>query len=193
MLTELTEDDLRRYGRGEAIARRMRDAICKGVLRPGERLTEVSLAKTLGVSRTPVREAIEKLLAEGLLSSSSGRGVIVTELSRAQVMQIYALRAVLEGAAAAFAAQHASPAEIDELMCLEETIEKLVDSPERSQWALVLDADQTMALYATYSNVNARPDREAVLTEIGRIARADFTDRVVRNMTTSLYIARRRC
>jgi SAM-dependent methyltransferase len=60
-----------------------------------------------------------------------------------------------------------------------------------SRWSLVLDADQTIALYATYSNVNARPDREAVLTEIGRIARDAFADRVVRNMTTSLYIARR--
>ncbi len=60
-----------------------------------------------------------------------------------------------------------------------------------SQWPLVLDADQTVALYATYSNVNARPDRAAILTELGRIARDTFKDRVVRNMTTSLFIARR--
>ena len=58
------------------------------------------------------------------------------------------------------------------------------------RWSLVLDADQTVALYATYSNVTARLDREAVLAEIGRIAR-DVMNRVVRNMTTSLYIARR--
>ena len=60
-----------------------------------------------------------------------------------------------------------------------------------SRWPLVIDADQTVALYGTYSNVNARPDREAVLTEIGRIARDIFKGRVVRNMITSLYIARR--
>ncbi len=60
-----------------------------------------------------------------------------------------------------------------------------------SRWSLVLDADQTVALYATYSNVNARSDREAVLAELGRIARDGFGDRVVRNMTTSLYVARR--
>ena len=59
------------------------------------------------------------------------------------------------------------------------------------RWPLVLDANRTVALYATYSNVTARPDREAVLAEIGRIARDDFGDRVVRNMVTSLYIARR--
>jgi SAM-dependent methyltransferase len=60
-----------------------------------------------------------------------------------------------------------------------------------SRWSLVLDADQTVALYATYSNVSARLDREAVLAEIGRIARDLFMNRVVRNMTTSLYVARR--
>ena len=62
---------------------------------------------------------------------------------------------------------------------------------QTSRWSLVLDADQTVALYATYSNVTARLDREAVLAEIGRIARDVFMGRVVRNMTTSLYIARR--
>jgi hypothetical protein len=60
-----------------------------------------------------------------------------------------------------------------------------------SQWSLVLDADQTVALYATYSNVNARPDRVTVLAELGRIALNEFGGRVVRNMTTSLYIAHR--
>jgi hypothetical protein len=60
-----------------------------------------------------------------------------------------------------------------------------------SRWTLVLDADQTVALYATYSNVTARLDCVAVLAEIGRVARDVFMNRVVRNMTTSLYIARR--
>jgi len=59
-------------------------------------------------------------------------------------------------------------------------------------WSLVLDPDQTVALYATYSNVNIRPDREAVLTELRRLARDEFHGRVTRNMVTSLYVARRR-
>jgi SAM-dependent methyltransferase len=59
-------------------------------------------------------------------------------------------------------------------------------------WSLILDPDQTVALYATYSNINIRPDREAVLTELGRIARDEFQGRVTRNMVTSLYLARRR-
>jgi hypothetical protein len=57
-------------------------------------------------------------------------------------------------------------------------------------WDLVLDADQTRALYATYSNINIRPDREAVLDEVAEVARDVFDGQVVRHMITSLYIAR---
>jgi SAM-dependent methyltransferase len=61
-----------------------------------------------------------------------------------------------------------------------------------SAWSLVLDPDQTAALYATYSKINVRPDRGAVLTELRRVARDEFQGRVTRNMVTSLYVARRR-
>ncbi len=60
-----------------------------------------------------------------------------------------------------------------------------------SAWSLELDPAQTVALYATFSNISARQDREAVLTELGRIARDEFHGRVTRNMMTILYIARR--
>jgi SAM-dependent methyltransferase len=60
-----------------------------------------------------------------------------------------------------------------------------------SAWSLVLDPDQVVNLYATYSNITIRPDREAILVELGRIARDKFQGLVTRNMTTSLYMARR--
>jgi hypothetical protein len=60
-----------------------------------------------------------------------------------------------------------------------------------SAWSLVLDPDQVVSLYATFSNINIRPDREAILAELRRIAGEKFQGRVIRNMTTSLYIARR--
>jgi SAM-dependent methyltransferase len=63
---------------------------------------------------------------------------------------------------------------------------------QNSAWSLVLDPDQTVALYATYSNINIRPDRNAVLAKLHRIARDEFEGRVTRNIITSLYIARRR-
>ena len=61
-----------------------------------------------------------------------------------------------------------------------------------STWSLVLDPDQTVALYANYSNVNIRQDREDVLKELHRIACDEFKGSATRNMITSLYIARRR-
>jgi SAM-dependent methyltransferase len=63
---------------------------------------------------------------------------------------------------------------------------------QTSTWSLILDPDQTVALYATYSNINIRPDREVVLSELRSIARDEFHGRVIRNMITSLYVARRR-
>jgi SAM-dependent methyltransferase len=69
----------------------------------------------------------------------------------------------------------------------------LFDSIEHraSAWSLVLDPDQVVKLYATYSNINIRPDREVILAELGRIARDKFHGLVTRNMITSLYMARR--
>ncbi len=60
-----------------------------------------------------------------------------------------------------------------------------------SAWSLLLDPDQVVQLYSTYSNINIRPDREAILSELGRIARDKFQGVVTRNMITSLYMARR--
>jgi SAM-dependent methyltransferase len=60
-----------------------------------------------------------------------------------------------------------------------------------SAWSLVLNSDQVVKLYGTYSNINIRPDREAILAELGRIAREKFQGLVTRNMITSLYMARR--
>ena len=77
------------------------------------------------------------------------------------------------------------------LAALERTGAFDVVESRTGRWPLVLDAEQTVGLYATYSNVSVRPDREVVLAEIGRIASDVFRNRVIRNMTTSLYIARR--
>jgi SAM-dependent methyltransferase len=59
-------------------------------------------------------------------------------------------------------------------------------------WSLNLGPEQTVALYATYSNINVRSDRHTILAELGRIARDQFQGHVTRNMTTSLYVGRRR-
>ncbi|HVU94618.1 MAG TPA: methyltransferase domain-containing protein [Puia sp.] len=63
---------------------------------------------------------------------------------------------------------------------------------EHRPWALHLDTEAAVALYSTYSNIQVRPDRDAVLVELRRIVREEFGGRITRNMVTSLYLARRR-
>ncbi|MBY0336142.1 MAG: GntR family transcriptional regulator [Acetobacteraceae bacterium] len=89
----------------------LRAALRDGTLAPGARLTEQELAARLGVSRTPVRQAIARLEAEGLLTRA-GRGLAVSRPDHTQVVELYVMRGVLEGAAARLAAQHASEAEL---------------------------------------------------------------------------------
>jgi DNA-binding GntR family transcriptional regulator len=97
---------------GEDAYARIRAAIREGGLAPGERLTEVDLAARFGVSRTPVRQAIARLEAEGLLTHEARRGLTVTRPDHQQVVELYVMREVVEGAAARLAAQHASETEI---------------------------------------------------------------------------------
>jgi DNA-binding GntR family transcriptional regulator len=78
----------------------IREAIINGQFRPGQRLTERELTLSLGVSRTLVREALRQLESEGLITVIPNRGPIVRELSTAEIEDLYAIRAVLEGLAA---------------------------------------------------------------------------------------------
>jgi len=98
--------------RAEHVYQWLREQMRSGGFAPGDRLREVDLAARLGVSRTPVREAIRRLASDGLVEGAPSRGVMFIELDKQQVREIYALRAVLEGAAARLAAQHASHDEI---------------------------------------------------------------------------------
>ena len=87
------------------------DAIEDGTFRPGARLVESELAERFGVSRTPVREALQRLETQGLLARD-GRSLIVASLDHSQMAELYAVRAQLEGLAARLAARHAAEEEI---------------------------------------------------------------------------------
>ncbi|WP_046863603.1 GntR family transcriptional regulator [Microvirga massiliensis] len=104
--------EFRNQSRSEYAFRALRDAIHEGRLKPGERLREEELAQTLGVSRTPIREALGRLQARGLVEVAPPRGLIVAALDSQRIIELYAVREILEGAAARFSAEHASPVEI---------------------------------------------------------------------------------
>ena len=94
----------------ERIIRRLRDAIVAGDLAANSRLAEPELAKRLGVSRTPLREAIRQLAAEGFVSTIPRGGSFVSQVTPQDAEELYAVRAVIEGLAARQAAENPDPA-----------------------------------------------------------------------------------
>ncbi|MEK9723053.1 MAG: GntR family transcriptional regulator [Rhodospirillaceae bacterium] len=106
------EKDDGNLSRGELVHLKLLDAIRGGTFAPGDRIREAEVAAWLGVSRTPVREAFRRLQSDGLLVFEPWRGVIVAELDQQQLIELYAMRRVLEGTAAALAAQHAAESQI---------------------------------------------------------------------------------
>src|SRR5579859_375729 len=94
---------------------RLRDKIMRGELHAGEWLRQERLARELGVSHTPIREALKQLEVEGLVEHVPYRGVRVVEFSLDDVIDIYAMRSALEGLAASAAATHLDDAELAEI------------------------------------------------------------------------------
>ncbi|MEW6623738.1 MAG: GntR family transcriptional regulator [Bacillota bacterium] len=93
----------------------LKDAIVKGQLKPGERLMEQQIAEELGVSRTPVREAIRKLELEGFIIMIPRRGAYVSDVSLKDVAQVFEVRAAMESLAAGLAAQRITDEQMEDL------------------------------------------------------------------------------
>ncbi|WP_299613907.1 GntR family transcriptional regulator [uncultured Tateyamaria sp.] len=104
------------------------EAIDIGTYRPGDRLVESELAERFGVSRTPVREALQRLETQSLLSRD-GRSLIVASLDHNQMSELYVVRRELEGLAASLAAQHATAEEVRILRDMVEADNELINDP----------------------------------------------------------------
>jgi DNA-binding GntR family transcriptional regulator len=129
--------------RADALYTTLRQAIVHGDLRPNQRLVEAELAEALNVSRTPVREVLQRLLLDGLVASHR-RGWIVREHNIDEIRDIYACRAALEGYAARLAALNASDDQLQELVTIlavatpgQMTREQMVDVNERFHEAII--------------------------------------------------------
>lgn len=103
-------------------------AIDEGVYRPGDRLVESELAERFGVSRTPIREALQRLETQSLLSRD-GRSLIVASLDHNQMAELYIVRRELEGLAAQLAARHATPEEVTLLRSMVSADNALLNDP----------------------------------------------------------------
>lgn len=100
---------------GEVVFDYLRESILNGDLKPGERLMEIALAEQLGVSRTPVREAIRKLEKEKFVEMIPRKGAYVANLTAKDILDVLEIRIVLEGFSAELAAKRMTDEEIEEL------------------------------------------------------------------------------
>lgn len=114
-----------------AAYRDIKQKILSGFFSSDARLREMEISKLIGMGRTPVREALKRLEDERLLTHEPRRGLVITRIDKQGVTELYAMREVLEGAAAEFAARHATDAEIDNMQSILEQSEQPDSDPVR--------------------------------------------------------------
>lgn len=120
----------------ERVYKQLREAIVSGSLTPGQRLVETSLAGQLGVSRSPVREAIRRLEQDGLVVFTPRRGVSVGKPSMADVEDVYTIRGVLEALAARLAARHRTARQLEQMRRLLDRMNRCVVTSDTAGMAL---------------------------------------------------------
>ncbi|MCQ4117678.1 GntR family transcriptional regulator [Rhodococcus tibetensis] len=137
-LTDL--EPVSRQSTAEFIADRLRDAIMKGALEPGTQLGEAELAAHFQVSRGPLREAMQRLVSEGILHSIRHRGIFVIELTLDDVVDVYRSRSVIERGALEMIFDDGLREDV--YRALEPPVIAMKAAAERGDAAAVSDADQ---------------------------------------------------
>jgi DNA-binding GntR family transcriptional regulator len=145
----MTNLDLQDMSQGEMAYARLLQAIRDGVFQPGDRLREADVAGRLALSRTPVREALRKLEADGIVEHRARIGAVIRKLGRTELVDLYEMRVVLERTAAEMAAKHANVAEIDTLEEMNANIKASIDDPQQ---AAAINQDFHRCLYLATRN-----------------------------------------
>jgi DNA-binding GntR family transcriptional regulator len=111
----------------EDIAESIKAAIIKGKFKPGEKISEGELAESMGISRTPLREAFRKLENEGFIEIIPRKGAVVTEIDAREAYHLYEIKSTLEGLAARLAAANMQEKDLEKLEKINEELKELID------------------------------------------------------------------
>lgn len=151
----------------ELVLEAIREAIINGNLKPRERLMEIQLAEELGVSRTPIREALRKLELEGFIVMVPRKGAYVADISIKDIADVFEIRTALEGLAAGLAAERITEEELENMeRCLVEKgeaialgdIEKLVETDTKFHEA-IYKASRNERLWTILNNLREQFQR----------------------------------
>lgn len=144
----------------------LRDAILDGEAPPGARLREEELARLFGVSRTPVREALQQLSSEGLVQTSPHQGATVASLSVEDILAIYVVREALEGVSARLAARRATPEQHVQLLAIVEEMESNVADSTPAEMA-----EMNLRFHAELRNAAGNRYLDRFLSQIEHVVR----------------------
>ncbi|MDD2621063.1 MAG: GntR family transcriptional regulator [Syntrophomonadaceae bacterium] len=151
----------------ELVLEAIREAIKNGILKPRERLMEIQLADELGVSRTPIREALRKLELEGFIVMVPRKGAYVADLSFKDIADVFEIRTALEGLAAGLAAERITDEELEEMerllvekaeAILQQDMERLVEVDTRFHEA-IYKASRNQRLWTIINNLREQIQR----------------------------------
>ncbi len=156
--------EITRLGLHDQVAARLRTMLVEGLIQPGAKLNERELCEKLGVSRTPLREAIKLLAAEGLVDLLPNRGAIAVKLTEADVLNTFELLATLEGMSGELAAARITDAELSEIQALQYEMMACYARRDLSGYyrinarihAAINNAARNPVLTSTYRAINAR-------------------------------------
>lgn len=157
----------------ELVLDAIREAIIKGTLKPRERLMEIQMAEELGVSRTPIREALRKLELEGFIVMVPRKGAYVADISFKDIADVFEIRAALEALAAGLAAERITDEELEEM-------ERLV--AEKAEAITEHDMDRLVQVDTLFHEAIYKASRNQRLTNIIN----NLREQIQRYRTTSL-------
>jgi len=164
MITDVSTQ-MKRASLAETVYGSVRTAIVLGKYRPNERLVESELATVLGASRTPVREALQRLASEGLVIKGR-QGFRVREFTLAEIREVYEVRIALEGCASRLAATRATDTQLDELDEIVHAHDRLLNGAPRVEVSQIIELNDRFHNGVIASGGN---ERLAALAETNRL------------------------